>query len=582
MKTKKLISMMLALIMALALAVPAMAEGETTTASWDKIEDEDTLNQFKGKGASFDIGNNTAIVIKQAGKGSSDGGYLLWVSSYDIIGVDKSADEATLKHAAEVYVKSLSGDGSMKSMPCAGVLVGDTTGTVKDTTVSVSNGVMTIVGAVSHLNFNNKKPDIITPNPDPDDPGVTSTTFTMMKTVDETGIPNEEFTFEVYNEANEKVNATVTTEDKIIYNFKFDPKLAEGTYEIREVLTPDQKGMYEDGKTLSFAIDANGSLIGETPVFNNVSLGKLEYTKPAVTEQYKELWHTPIYEKVEQYSQTMVSIPVDMDNLPAGVTKLTSKGINSGFTYLEVDKKALAANGDGATFGIVNKVDHMSDETMRGLTIPTLSPDFPWEEGRPATYTLTLNGNTLHMESTLPNFRLTFSNLKETVTVTEGKGKKKVKVEKEIDVYPEHKGAHVGEDVYSWDYDVSGLDENFRVMVHYENNGYYTDKVIGCDPATVIERQCERPVPEACVAVTVTNAAGAVIPDENLDKLPAGEYTVTVTVGGQVLDTQTVNVYAGQTTTVTFPDNLTIQGTDEPHCANPSCSLNQPVVNPSI
>lgn len=51
---------------------------ETTSGSWDKLEDKDTLKKFEN-GAYFDIGNNTAIVVKQ-----SDG-YILWVSNLSVI-----------------------------------------------------------------------------------------------------------------------------------------------------------------------------------------------------------------------------------------------------------------------------------------------------------------------------------------------------------------------------------------------------------------------------------------------------------------------------------------------------------------
>lgn len=349
--------------------------------------------------------------------------------------------------------------------------------------------------------------------------------------------------------ANNATKINVTMDDNGAYIMTIVGNISHLTFdkEVPDELKPDDDGETSESET-----------------------GVLVYTTPAVTEVYKELWHTPTYKKVEQSNQTMVSIPVDMDHLPDGVTKLTSKGTNNGFTYLEIDKEALEGNEGGATIGIVNKVAHMDERTMAGLTIPTLSPEFPWEEGRLATYTLTLEGNTLHMESTLPNFRLTFSNFETEATVTVGKGKNKVKSTQIVDAYPEHKGGHVGEDVYSWDYDVSELEDNFRVMVHYENNGYYTDKVIGCDATELIERECERPVPEENVTVTVTNEAGEDV-TANCSELPAGTYTVTVTANGKDVDTQTVKVQAGGITTVTFSGNLTIEGADEYWCAFEGC-----------
>lgn len=479
MKLKRMLAMFLALVMALALAVPAAAANDGT---WNdnKVEGEGVERFEQQGGDSFEIGNNDVVVIK---RGSN---MVVWVSS-----AEKWLTEGgdLDKEAIKTYVydkdSSLTQKDGTRKVDCEDIIVGTDSADLHNghnannaTTINVTtndNGayIMTIVGNISHLTFDTEVPEGLRPD---DDDGETSESET----------------------------------------------------------------------------------------------GALVYTNPDVTEVYKELWHTPVYEKVEQFNQTMVSIPVDMENLPDGVTKLTSKGTNNGFTYLEIDKDALESNEDGATIGIVNKVAHMDERTMAGLTIPTLSPEFPWEEGRLATYTLTLKDGILHMESTLPNFRLTFSNFKTEATVTVGKGKNKVTSTEIVDAYPEHKGAHVGEDVYSWNYDVSELEDNFRVMVHYENNGYYTDKVIGCDATKLIERKCERPVPEANVTVTVKNEAGQDVTN-NCAELPAGTYTVIVTVNDKVVDTQNVTVQAGEPTTVTFSDDLTVKGADEYWCAFEDC-----------
>lgn len=72
---------------------------------------------------------------------------------------------------------------------------------------------------------------------------------------------------------------------------------------------------------------------------------------------------------------------------------------------------------------------------------------------------------------------------------------------------------------------------------------------------------------------TVTDEAGKTV--TGLTKVAPGEYTVTVTANGQTLNTQTVTVNPGETTTVSFPGNLTVQGADEYHCANSDCDLNK-------
>lgn len=102
------------------------------------------------------------------------------------------------------------------------------------------------------------------------DEGKTSTEFTFYKYVDEIGTqPTEAFTFEVWalNGAgtadDAKVDVTVTTEDNFTYGFKGE-KLPEGSYEIREVLVGEQAERYEAGKTLGFTVDADGVATGDS------------------------------------------------------------------------------------------------------------------------------------------------------------------------------------------------------------------------------------------------------------------------------------------------------------------------------
>ena len=112
---------------------------------------------------------------------------------------------------------------------------------------------------------------------------------------------------------------------------------------------------------------------------------------------------------------------------------------------------------------------------------------------------------------------------------------------------------------------------NFRFLIHYGCPGYTTSEVIGCNPGAILTHECERVIDAADVTVTVTNAAGQEV--TNFDKLPHGEYTVTVSVGDEVIDSRTVPVNPGETTTVTYDEPLYMEkDTNEYYfCKNPDC-----------
>ena len=134
----------------------------------------------------------------------------------------------------------------------------------------------------------------------------------------------------------------------------------------------------------------------------------------------------------------------------------------------------------------------------------------------------------------------------------------------------ENPKGHIG-DAKEKTIDLSAMGDQFYFILHVANEGNFkyldANKPIGCngEKENLISRECKRPY-TGTVTVTVQNTAGEEV--TNFD-------TVTVTANGQTLDTQTVTVSPGETTTVTFPNDLTVQGADEYHCANPDCDLNK-------
>lgn len=663
MKTKKLISVALALIMMLALTVPAMAKkpdkgnaGKPALAASyavDKIEGEDPRKPIVENGAEINTAGWPEIYIKQAND------VFIWVAAGD------TRSEAEIIAQARANDKSLDKEGKGSVT----VVVGPNGSAVLhgQTYVSVIGGILTVNGPISHIDFaGNPAPEFPTdPEPTP-----VNATINIQKLIEAVAPTYESFTFQILD-AEGSVVGTITT-DKQTGKGSTTVNVLPGTYTIHEVMTDsqalrftaadmsveitaDEDAVYSvdfvntpNGETSTvfgitkylnvFGIPgagfvfgiyaADGTKIGnmtsdetglaatedfwvepgtytireieqdtdayevnneiitvtvdesggttyvnaageEANFFTNYAYGSLDIGTPVVKEKYDELWHTPVYEAIGRQG-TMVSIPTNMvgteKNLPAGITDLKQSGPKDGFTYVQINKTALVANEDGATIGIVKKVGDMSDSIMAGLTIPKLNPLKPWGDARLATYTLKLSadGETLYLESTLPDFRLTFSKTNST---------------------PVHQGGHEGENVqpdenglYTYSYSLSkygvGDVDEFRVMVHYDNKGYNTGNVINCNSTTTISRECER-VYEGEVTVTVKNAAGETVTD--LAKLPHGDYTVIVTAGDQELYNETITVNPGEEAKVTFdePFYLTEKGAPEYKCANPNCDLNK-------
>lgn len=282
----------------------------------------------------------------------------------------------------------------------------------------------------------------------------------------------------------------------------------------------------------------------------NIQWGKLEYTTPEVTEEYNELWHTPVYEDIKyDKSQTMVSNKILTDDYSKkGIEYFGFDGITNEFTYMKINKDVLAQQPDGVNVAV----------SMKKHDVPVLAPAKPWEDPELANYNIKIVGDELIVTSNLVPFRVRMT--------TENPTQQNL-----------FTGEHEGTTYEPKAYDLPTLADGtvaktFYLGVHYACMGYTSAHILDCDGENLIKRECTRPY-TGTVTVTVTGAAGKAVTD--LNKMAPGEYTVTVTASGQTLNTQTVTVNPGETAAVTFPGNLTVQGADEYHCANPDCDLNE-------
>lgn len=284
----------------------------------------------------------------------------------------------------------------------------------------------------------------------------------------------------------------------------------------------------------------------------NIQWGKLEYTTPEVTEEYTEIWHELAYDKFTSV-ETLVSTT---GCTPGGknYTCTENHGVlpdcvvehgahTNGFTWLKFDKTQLQTETKGVNIGISDK----------NKDIPDVAPENPWEEPVAPYYNVRIVGDDLVVTSNLKNFV--------------------ARVYNSVDKIEFNPSVHSG-DKKEITVPLTGIGDQLYLFLHFANkNGYeYEDATTAYHTGKTVERECKRPY-TGTVTVTVTDAAGKAVTD--LNKMAPGEYTVTVTASGQTLNTQTVTVNPGETAAVTFPGNLTVQGADEYHCANPDCDLNK-------
>lgn len=539
MKAKKFLALFLAVVMTMSLAIPAMAAKKVKggkdqpafvpAVTVDKIEHTDKDGNPDPRlplienGAAIHTGKYEAIYIKQAND------IVIWVKA------DDTRSEAEIIAQAQASDKSLNKAGKGTTT----VIYGE--GKVwlhknKTTLVAVVNGILTVNGPISHIDF------VGGDAPTEDElggDGKVSAAFTITKFLNGMGKAGEGFTFDILDSEGTLVGSMTSNEEGIASTeFEVDP----GKYTIRETnLNPDK---YEAVEDIKVTVTDKGQVIfpedngEEVNYIINYELGALEVGTPTVKQEYDELWHELEYE----YSKEETRVSGVKADLPEGIG---SEIYGNGFTLLWLNKEQLASNSEGVNIGIA-----YSDP--QNTPCFDIAPANPWEEAIPAVYNLKVDGNKLIVTSPLSNFGVaTFPEMPK-------KNPNKDMVE---DV------TAIGE--YEYRAECSIPAENFLFYIHYKV-GYDTDTIIDCNPDSVVTRPCEREIDADDVVVTVKNSSGDEV--TKLDKLPHGEYTVIVSVGDEIVDETTVTVNPGKTTEVTFDEPLYMEkGADEYHCSNLNC-----------
>ena len=540
MKAKKFLALFLAVVMAMSLAIPAMAAKKVKggkdqpaavpAVTVDKIEHTDKDGNPDPRlplienGAAIHTGKYEAIYIKQAND------IVIWVKA------DDTRSEAEIIAQAQASDKSLNKAGKGTTT----VIYGE--GKVwlhknKTTLVVVVNGILTVNGPISHIDF------VGGDAPTEDElggDGKVSAAFTITKFLNGMNEFGEGFTFDI-RDSEGSVVGSMTSDESGTASATVD--VAPGEYTIRETnLNPDK---YEAVEDIKVTVTDKGQVIfpedngEEVNYIINYELGALEMGTPTVKQEYDELWHELKYE----YSEEETRVSSIAAGLPEGISGETYG--NNGFTLLWLNKTQLANNPEGVNIGIA-----YSDP--RNTPCFDIAPANPWEEAIPAVYNLKVAGNKLIVTSPLSNFGVaTFPEMPK-------KNPNKDMVE---DV------TAIGE--YEYRAECSIPAENFLFYIHYDV-AYDTDTIIGCNPENVVTRPCEREIDADDVVVTVKNSSGDEV--TKLDKLPHGEYTVIVSVGDEIVDETTVTVNPGKTTEVTFDEPLYMEkGADAYHCSNLNC-----------
>lgn len=565
MKCKKLISMLLALVMMMALVVPAGAakpsKGASQAASAEKtinLKGEQTGTEFNYDKECWSTWRNV-IFLGGANENSTDEE----VSAWHLVYTDKKGVNNDLKRMkltfdnGEVYEWSwnvgLSTNGSGNNpgwMVVAPARYGK---------IDVANSFI-VTTSSKNVQFNisgyyqaGSKPVEPDEPEDPDD-GKVSAVFQITKYLNKFGAAGEGFTFDiipVVDGVEGEFVGSMTSDANGAAKITLD--VAPGRYIIREQVDADE---YMPVSDVYVTVDENGNAIFDDTTFDgtitNVQWGKLEYTTPEVTEKYNEIWHELAYNKFTRV-ETLVSAT---GCTPGGknYTCTENHGVlpdcvvehgahTNGFTWLKFDKTQLQTETKGVNIGISDK----------NRDIPDVAPENPWEEPVAPYYNVRIVGDDLVVTSNLKNFVARVYNS-----------------QADIEFSPK---AHSG-DNKQITVPLTDIGNQFYLFLHVANkDGYqYKDATTAYHTGETVKRECERPY-TGTVTFTVKNAAGEEV--TNFDKMAPGEYTVTVTANGQTLDTQTVTVSPGGTTTVTFHNNLTVQGADEYHCANPDCDLNK-------
>lgn len=538
MKFKKFLSMALAAAMALSLTVPASAakpaknKNKTETPAVqaiavDKIEDEDPRLPIVEGGAEINTANYPAIYIKQANDVAI------------IVHADDARSDADIIAEARASDKSLAKEGKGTTTVIRG------TGEVwlhknATTFVTVANGILTVNGPISHISFGGGKP---APEFPEDDGGEVSAVFQITKFLNDNKTFGEGFIFDIISVETRETVGTMTSDESGLAATTLS--VVPGKYIIREQVDADKYMPVDD---VYVTVDETGTAFDDT-AFNgsitNVQWGKLEYTTPEVTEEYTEIWHELGYEKFTSVQTLVAMFP---DESTPGVASSANGSAGNGFSWIGLNKTELENLPDGVNITISDKQK----------TIPDIAPKYPWEKPIAPIVNVKIDPVTkeLVVTSTLQNFAVGAYNPGKVETRP---GQMTVKPGGQYE-------ATLSLDTITGDI--------FCLSFHVANkDGYeYKDATTAYHTGKTVERECKRPYTGE-VTVTVTDEAGKTVTD--LTKVAPGAYTVTVTANGQTLDTQTVTVNPGETTTVSFSGDLTVQGADEYHCANPDCDLNK-------
>lgn len=539
MKFKKLVAMLLAAVMLMALVVPAMAakpnknkpeEPSVPAIAVDKIEDDDPRKPIVESGAKIDTDGWPAIYIKQ----SNDIAI--------IVHADDTRSDSQIIAEARASDKSLAKEGKGTTT----VIKGD--GRVwlhknKTTLVTVENGILTVNGPISHASFGgNPAPEFPT---EPDEPGEVSAVFTIYKYLNEIDNPGVGYIFDIIpvvnGEEGEPVGTIVSNAQGIASE---EIEVLPGQYIIREQVDTD---VYMPVDDVYVTVDENGSVSFDDSTFEgfitNVQWGKLEYTTPKVTEEYKEIWHKLGYEKFDV--ETLVAM-FPSEGTP-GVESNESGKAGNGFSWIGLNKAKLEELPGGVDIIISDKQK----------PIPYIAPKFPWEEPTAPIVNVKIDPVTkeLVVTSTLQNFAVGVYNPGSVVTKP---GQMTVKPSGQ----------------YNATLSLDNVENIFCLSFHVANKDGYEYKSVDSAYHTgelLLRKEISRPYTGTDLAVTVTSEDGnTTYSGDQLNKLLPGKYVVTVTVGEKVLHTQTVEVGPGETKTVTYPSDLSIENTKY-HCALKNC-----------
>lgn len=267
MKFKKLIAMALAFAMALTLAVPAFAEAETEVTD-DSAAAETTNNSYTTIPGQDNTEDEDGNIIVTTTKWNFTGDYfymkqgtagILWFRSEDVLkSMSNNTYDANSNGVSvakyfhdEAAVKFVNNDPSKGGALTDGVKlwIGENTFELKHyftadqydhTTITVAGSVLTIAGAISHVNAAGTVTQI------PDEPTTISATLNIQKLIqsgDNQVAPTyESFTFQVLDGTT--VLGTVTTSKTTGLGNATVTVTPGKTYTIHEVLEGYQAGKY--------------------------------------------------------------------------------------------------------------------------------------------------------------------------------------------------------------------------------------------------------------------------------------------------------------------------------------------------